>query len=1624
MKSIFIKRSTLLLLFLVFFSFAEISYTQNNPNWITPNRTYLKMYVINDGMSRINKNDFQNAGINTSGIDPRTVKVFNKGIQIPIFFSGEQDGVFNDNDFFDFYGTRNYGGIVNTYDANNNVVYTTNEFYNQYSDTNVYWVDWGGATGIRFQNSSYSVSGLFPDNYFIDKIHFEKDLIYAQGENAAANDYRFLSTEKFLGEGWYWKAMYNTQIQTDTFSAPVQTGSSQNSTFKIFAYPQTQNTSVNNEHSLEIRINGILISTLFSDNLNRIDTTVSFSTSLLSGTSVNTVSITYNHQPGFTGIMYLDNYEISYPRKFIFGNKILSSDLTPSDTTSKLFKVNGFNGSLPVYIYDVRNNQRIISSSSNADTLKLTAKGNGKLFVINDSVRNKPFRIKQKQVPDFVSSSNGADYLIIYNSLFTSQAEQLRSFRSSFNGFRSYKADVEDIYDVFGYGIEDPLSVRYFTNYIYQIWQLPKLKSICLFGRGSLDPKKNSSGSVYYKNLVPVYGNPNSDGYFANFNFGTFYYYPQIAVGRLPAYSTSEAQIMVDKIIAYENLPYDNWNKKYTFITNGSTLAEQASHQQKSNFDCNVYINSPPVSGECTKIYRNDTSGMVTYNYADSIKKAFNEGSVYVNYRGHAGSHNWEVMMEDPNVLSNGNLLPWVVSLTCFTGESAKSEFRAFGEKFLYLPNKGAIGFVGTTGWSYSTNGNDFGSYMLQTLKIDTTRFIGDFVKFAGKSMSRDSLSFSIRHTVNCYNLTGDPAVTLKYPKTPDFKITNSDYKLEPTALSLNTPATLTINPINLGIYAANCRIRFQLIKNNVNHSFKDTVVSAFAVRKEIAYNFRIDTLGIYSMKVILDADNQFPLENENDNVIRIDIPLKESSFIPVRPADNSVQFKDSVEFVILNPNFDYFQSNVRILAEMDTSLNFNSPVKKTFTNFNIKGGTTIFKTSIPVLNNNTLYYWRARSIIDSDTSAWSEYQNFIYNDGELLESRKMRFINESLPVVISKSQKDQFDVSEMNNTYFDNGLKLKSEDAVLFVRSYGSNAEEASYFSVGNNNIYIENGQNTGLNFLKVAKINGTILEFKNLKMNSGTSSDSLVNFLNTFDTTQYLMLLNAAYFPGGQTLSAAAKTRLRQFGSVYCDSIGLLSYFHSWAFIGYLGAGPSQASEMFDPCCRPALNCINCDHWSEAVTTMNVRFMKTSGTVTNVIGPASAWYDFSWVNQLQPNSSLKFDIIGIDRGGNETVLRQDLTSNEFNELATINADQYPELKLIAKLEIDSVTGNVSPVLNSIKVNYSAASELILDKNSIQSGVSSKNASAVNFSFDYTNGGYRYIFGTVVNLYLKSIADSNLISSDTVTQILKTDSTLTYANSFTNPGLRDSSVAWIEIKPKNGQNEFYTFNNSAFIPLNLFTRNTKDEIEITADGKRINSGEKVRQNPDIRITLSGQREISVLQDTSLLSVDLNGIHIPYFNKGNLNQVITPADYDNQNITGNNTVLLKPDLNPGPNRLLLRYKNSAGITDSLSLDLIVSNETELTGIYNYPNPMRNETSFIYELNSPELISGVRLKIYTVQGRMIKEINVQPESGLNRILWDGKDNDGDYVANGTYLYKLFLNDNNKTESGVQKLVILR
>ena len=98
-------------------------------------------------------------------------------------------------------------------------------------------------------------------------------------------------------------------------------------------------------------------------------------------------------------------------------------------------------------------------------------------------------------------------------------------------------------------------------------------------------------------------------------------------------------------------------------------------------------------------------------------------------------------------------------------------------------------------------------------------------------------------------------------------------------------------------------------------------------------------------------------------------------------------------------------------------------------------------------------------------------------------------------------------------------------------------------------------------------------------------------------------------------------------------------------------------------------------------------------------------------------------------------------------------------------------------------------------------------------------------------------------------------------------------------------------------------------------------------------------------------------------------------------------------------------------------------DVELTGVYNFPNPFTRDTRFLYHLNGAA--QGARLRVFTLRGQKIYEADGTARPGENAIRWDGRDMDGDEVANGVYLYKLEVDTSaGKTLSRTERVARVR
>ncbi len=1621
---------------LIFFIFTNFTLAQNF-GWITPNQTYLKMYVVDDGIYRINKIDFSNAGVNPDVIDPRTVKVYYKGNQVPIYFYGEEDGIFNDVDFLDFYGVRNYGGLTNTYNSNNQVAYITDEFFDLFSDTSAYWIGWGGSYGTRFVNFNYTSYTPCPQNYYYKKFHFERDLVYSYGEQVNEQDYRNFNNEKFQGEGWFWQLMQWGNTITQNFSTPYLV-TTQPSIIKVFAYPKNQNTSIPYEHRLVLSMNNILIDTVKANHFEKIDTMLYFPSTLLNPSSSNTGRVKYSPPSSFSsGQLYCDMFEVSYPRSFDFDSNSISFSISSSDSSSKIYKVKGFNSANPISIYDVKYGLRISNYNTSADTLIFTGKGNGSFEILNKYITKKPFRIKQRQVPNYVSASNGVDYLVIYNKLFETQAEQLRAYRYNHDGFRSVKAEIEDIYDIFNYGIENPIAIRYFIKYIYDNWTQPRISNVCLLGRASLDPKKNSNSSIYYQNYVPVYGNPPSDGYFVNMNFGTFTYFHQIGIGRLPAYTIQEAQDMVNKIISYESQPLNKWIKNSIFISGGHYRTDQLQFINQSNNYLNSYILIPPLSMIATKIYIDDSSGIVTYNYSDSIKNSINSGALFVSYIGHSSYEYWDHAFSNPAVLSNLNMYPLIFSMTCFTGKNSESQSRGYGEQFVLPSNKGAIGFISTTGWSFFPGGgNIFEQHLLNGFTSNGLRRLGELMKFASTAMSPESLYFAQRNTINCYNLIGDPAIKLSLPAFPEFDIQLSDYFISNSSPVLRENVTLKTFPKNLGTFADSCKIRFQILRNNQNHSIRDTIVRNWAFVDTISYNFKLDTVGSYFMKIVLDVDNWYTQESTANNTVIFPLNLKNASFIPIKPIDNSIIKRDTVEIVGINPNVNTSSNSVRLIVQLDTSRSFNSSMIQTFFNNNMSGAATKFKIRIPILDSNIIYYWRLNAIVNNnDTLGWSEIRRFNYNISlpsfDVYNQSEINLTETDYPVLpgdsnilIYKNKRGHFNDFELSNVNGDNtGLKTVNFQGTLVASSWGGDPWEATSYSVNNvgQSLTRPNIDWNGIFMVKVSKLSGRILSTIHIYLSSSNSSDSVLAYLNTFDSSHILIALKLISTGFSVTnLNTNTKNKFIQFGSTKMDSLNFMNWnWDGWSFISYPGNPTPIVSETFRN-----------TNWYPAVSSMQPYFKQLYGTVSQTFGPAKTWKNFSWQQILYTGSNIKFDVIGIDRNNNENLLLSNITTNSFVDLQSINAYTYPYLKLIAKLNIDSLSGFQSPVFQSLKLNYVAPSELALDYNTfIKSDSLLNGGDSLGVSLAYYNVGYVDLYGYTREIYAYTNTGQKVVfKSDYIPTTLKVDSAHYVKTNIKITGLpflrkyNNYIPLFFEVAPYSTQNDLYVYNNIA--TTNLVVKGTSQlySAELYSDGVKISGGEFVRSKPEIEIKLKDKFQSNNNSfDTSDFKLYINNIYQPYFSKIGNGLHVEGVE----NLSENLSLRYNPELSDGENIFkLISRKGSGQDYDTLSYSVFVTNQLTLKELNNYPNPMKNQTAFIFNLGGNNPPTSCIIKIYTVSGRLVKTINTSANIGFNQITWDGRDNEGDYMANGLYFYRIIIEGETKIQSSVQKLVILK
>ncbi|HET9057129.1 MAG TPA: type IX secretion system sortase PorU [Chitinophagaceae bacterium] len=136
-----------------------------------------------------------------------------------------------------------------------------------------------------------------------------------------------------------------------------------------------------------------------------------------------------------------------------------------------------------------------------------------------------------------------------------------------------------------------------------------------------------------------------------------------------------------------------------------------------------------------------------------------------------------------------------------------------------------------------------------------------------------------------------------------------------------------------------------------------------------------------------------------------------------------------------------------------------------------------------------------------------------------------------------------------------------------------------------------------------------------------------------------------------------------------------------------------------------------------------------------------------------------------------------------------------------------------------------------------------------------------------------------------------------------------------------------------------------------------------------------------------------------------------------------------PEMLEGLHTLTIKAWDVANNSSTYVLTFrVVKNESlTIEHVLNYPNPFTTHTQFWFEHNRPGDNMLVTIRIMTITGKVVKSISQTINTTGNRsceIEWDGRDDYGDKVARGVYLYSLEV----KTSDGkkvrkLEKLVLL-
>jgi hypothetical protein len=733
--------------------------------------------VEETGVHKISRDFLSKLNLPVEEIDPRTIRIFGRGGQMlplklgdevetlyenALFVKGEEDGSFDDGDFILFMGYAN--------DTWNEESETS---LNLYHDTAQYYITYGTSFGKR----ALVLEGTESPN--TDAVTSAVYTAYLEEDN-----YNLGS----LGRRWFGQRFSDEQEETFILETPnVATGTqidvaarvaSDGSTATTFELTVGSDVDIKPMSGSNKTIVGAEPSTRFNQLRGMLHLSQNATESI-------TAKLLYRSNGDLAANGYLDFLMAQYHRNLDGAGESFMFSLASQDPAQQLMVASA---SSETCIWEMDGDVIHIPPTDATSFGSDVIVNEGSRFYLSTAYKT-PFYSNSTRVLNPSSALKDLNalppttYLLITAEAFRKEAELLVSHRKNVAGLSAQVVTVEEIYQAFSTGQQDIAAIRNFVRYLY-FSQGKKLKYLCLFGDTSYDYKKRYATNDM---VVPTFHALNSfsltnsfmsDDFFVmldeNEGLLTSYDLMDVAVGRMVFSTASQANVLVNKVMDYENPKNkDSWNNSFTILSDDADKS-----RDKDDFSLQVTLND---LGD--EIVRQKPMMNITKIHADAYKQIasaggdrypevetalenrLSQGTLVVNYFGHGGedglAQEFIVDKDMASTLFHPGKYPLFITVTCEFSRFDNHTRPTAGEMLYQNPTGGAIGMISTTRQIYINKGIDYNKILSKYLFSYGSE---DYTSIAeALRLAKNEFTDANQKRVLFY--IGDPALKLHIPK-------------------------------------------------------------------------------------------------------------------------------------------------------------------------------------------------------------------------------------------------------------------------------------------------------------------------------------------------------------------------------------------------------------------------------------------------------------------------------------------------------------------------------------------------------------------------------------------------------------------------------------------------------------------------------------------------------------------------------------------------------------------------------------------------------------------------------------------------------------------------------------------